>query len=63
MSGIWKRVRMRRLPFGALSSLNSLAFGSMMGPSADREAPHANSPVAIGIWARPLQRAAARICS
>ena len=40
---------MRGFPFGALSSLNSLAFGSMTGPSAEREAPYANSPVAIEI--------------
>ena len=40
---------MRGFPFGTFSSFNSPAFGSMTGPSAEREAPHANSPVGIGI--------------
>ena len=40
---------MRGFPFGTFSSFNSLSFGSMTGPSAEREAPHANSSVAIGI--------------
>ena len=44
-----KRVRMRGFPFGTFSSFNSLSFGNMTGPSAEREAPHANSPVAIEI--------------
>ena len=35
---------MRGFPFGAFSSLNSPASGSMTGPSAEREAPYANSP-------------------
>ena len=38
---------MRGFPFGTFSSFNSLSSGSMTGPSAEREAPHANSPVAI----------------
>ena len=41
---------MRGFPFGTFSSFNSLSFGSMTGPSAEREAPYANSPVAIEIW-------------
>ena len=40
---------MRGFPFGTFSSFNSLSFGSMTGPSAEREAPHATSSVAIGI--------------
>ena len=43
-----KRVRMRGFPFGAFSSFNSPTFGSMTVPSAEREAPHANSLSAIG---------------
>ena len=34
---------MRRFPFGALSSSDSLAYGRMMWPCAEREAPHGNS--------------------
>ena len=48
MSGHWIRGRMRRFPFGTFSSFNSLSFGGMTGPSAEREAPHATSSVAIG---------------
>ena len=40
---------MRGFPFGTFSSFNSLSFGGMTGPSAEREAPHATSPVAIEI--------------
>ena len=35
---------MRGFPFGTFSSFNSLSFGSMTGPGAEREAPYANSP-------------------
>ena len=55
MSGNWKRVRMRGFPFGTFSSFNSLSFGSMTGPSAEREAPHANSPAAIGICSMRME--------
>ena len=48
-SGHRKRVRMRGFPFGTFSSFNSLSFGGMTGPSAEREAPYATSPVAIEI--------------
>ena len=48
MSGHCIRGRMRGFPFGTFSSFNSLSFGSMTGPSAEREAPYANSPVATG---------------
>ena len=34
---------MRGFPFGALSSSDDLAYGRMMWPCAEREAPHANS--------------------
>ena len=34
---------MRGFPFGTFSSFNSLSFGSMTGPSAEREAPYATS--------------------
>ena len=34
---------MRRFPFGALSSSESPAYGGMMGPCAEREAPYTNS--------------------
>ena len=34
---------MRRFPFGALSSLDNLAYGRMTGPCAEREAPYVNS--------------------
>ena len=40
---------MRGFPFGTFSSFNRLSFGGMTGPSAEREAPYATSPVAIGI--------------
>ena len=40
---------MRGFPFGTFSSFNSLPFGSMTGPGAEREAPYATSPVAIEI--------------
>ncbi|MDE0062291.1 MAG: hypothetical protein OXU72_05820 [Gammaproteobacteria bacterium] len=38
-----ERVRMRRFPFGALSSSESLAYSWTMWPCAEREAPYANS--------------------
>ena len=47
MSRQWIRGRMRGFPFGTFSSFNSLPFDSMTEPSAEREAPHATSPVAI----------------
>ena len=40
---------MRRFPFGALSSLEGLAYGWMTGPCAEREAPHANSLLSLTI--------------
>ena len=49
MSGHWIRGRMRGFPFGTFSSFNSLSFGSMTGPGAEREAPYATSSVSIGI--------------
>ena len=40
---------MRGFPFGTFSSFKSLSFDGMTGPSAEREAPHANSPAVFGI--------------
>ena len=40
---------MRGFPFGTFSSFNSLSFGCMTAPSAEREAPYATSRVAIEI--------------
>ena len=40
---------MRGFPFGAFSSFNSSALGSMREPCSEREAPYADLPVAIGI--------------
>ena len=56
MSGYWIRGRMRGFPFGTFSSFNSLPFRSMTGPSAEREAPHATSPVAIEICSMQADR-------
>ena len=55
-----KRVRMRGFPFGTFSSFNGLSFRSTTGPNAEREAPYANSPVAIGICSMRVPNPARR---
>ena len=42
-AGMWESVRMRGFPFGALSSLKSLAYSKIMRQCAKRGAPYANS--------------------